>query len=54
MLNDSRNEESKFDTEKWYIIDSQTAKDNTAKTILSKFEIETIKSSLCNYSDANI
>ena len=27
LLNDSSNEESKFDTENWYVIDSQTTKD---------------------------
>ena len=27
LLNDSSNEESKFGTKKWYVIDSQTAKD---------------------------
>ena len=26
LLNDSSNEESKFATKKWYVIDSQTAK----------------------------
>ena len=27
LLNDSSNEESKFPTKKWYVIDSQTAKE---------------------------
>ena len=27
LLNDSSNEESKFATTKWYVIDNQTAKD---------------------------
>ena len=26
LLNDSSNQESKFGTKKWYVIDSQTAK----------------------------
>ena len=34
LLNDSSNEESKFDTKKWYVIDSQTTKINTSKAIL--------------------
>ena len=52
LLNNSSNEESKLATKKWYVIDSQTTKDiyNQGDTI--KFEIETIKSSLCDYSDA--
>ena len=47
LLNDSSNEESKFITKKWHVIDSQTTKD-------IKFETEIIKSSLCDYSDAFI
>ena len=27
LLNDSSNEESKFATKKWYVVDSQTAED---------------------------
>ena len=52
LLNNSSNEESKLATKKWYVIDSQTTKDiyNQGDTI--KFEIETIKSSLCDYSGA--
>ena len=46
LLNDSSNEESKFATKKCYVIDKQGG------TI--KFETETIKSSLCDYSDAFI
>ena len=34
LLNDSSNEESKFATKKWYVIDSETQKANTSKAIL--------------------
>ena len=51
LLNDSRNEESKFATKKWYVIDSQTAKDKYSQNNSIKFETESIKSSLCDYSD---
>ena len=52
LLNNSSNEESELAAKKWYVIDSQTTKDiyNQGDTI--KFEIETIKSSLYDYSDA--
>ena len=52
MLNDSSNEESKFATKKWYVIDSQTTKGKYKQGDTIKFERETIKSSLCDYSDA--
>ena len=54
MLTDSSNEQSKFATKKWYIIDSQTAKDKYNQNNSIKFATENIKSSLCNYSDAFI
>ena len=54
MLNDSSNEESKFATKKWYVIDSQTAKDKYNQSNSIKFESESIRSSLCDYSDAFI
>ena len=54
LLNDSSNEESKFATKKWYVIDSQTTKGKYKQGDTIKFETETIKSSLCNYSDAFI
>ena len=41
LLNDSSNEESKFVTKKWYVIDSQTTKYKQSSAI--KFETETIK-----------
>ena len=43
-----------FATKKWYVIDSQTAKGKYKQGDSIKFETETIKSSLCNYSDAFI
>ena len=54
LLNDSSNEESKFATKKWYIIDSQTTKGKYKQGDVIKFETETIKSSLYDYSDAFI
>ena len=54
LLSDSSNEESKFATKKWYVIDSQTTKGKYKQGDTSKFETETIKSSLCDYSDAFI
>ena len=54
MLNDSSNEESKFATKKWYVIDSQTTKGKYKQGDTIKFETETIKSNLCGYSDAFI
>ena len=54
LLNDSSNEESKFATKKWYVIDSQTTKGKYKQGDTIKFETETIKSSLGDYSDAFI
>ena len=54
LLSDSSNEESKFATKKWYVIDSQTTKGKYKQGDTIKFETETIKSSLCDYSDAFI
>ena len=50
LLNDSNNEESKFTTKKWYVIDSQTAKGKYNQINSIKFETESIESSLCDYS----
>ena len=54
LLNDSSNEESKFATKKWSVIDSQTTKGKYKQGTTIKFERKTIKSSLCDYSDAFI
>ena len=51
LLNDLSNEESKLATKKWYVIDSQTTKGKYKQGDTIKFETETIKSSLCDYSD---
>ena len=54
LLNDLSNEESKFAKKKWYVIDSQTAKDKYNQSNSIKSETESIKSSLCYYSGAII
>ena len=54
FLNDSSNEESKFATKKCYVIDSQTTKGKYKQGDTINFETETIKSSLCDFSDAFI
>ena len=54
LLNDSSNEESKFATKKWYVIDRQATKFKHKQGDTIKFEAETIKSSLLDYSDAFI
>ena len=54
LLIDSRNEGSIFATKKWYVIDSQTAKGKYNQNNSINFETESIKSSLCDYSDAFI
>ena len=51
LLNDSSNEESKFVTKKWYVIDSQTIKGKYKQGNSIQFETEIIKSSLCDCSD---
>ena len=53
MLNDSDNEKSKFETKKWYIIDSQS-KANYLNIDPIKCLAKSIESSLCRYSDAYI
>ena len=52
LLNDSSSEESKFATKKWYVIDIQKTKGKSKQSDTIKFETETIKSSLYDYSDA--
>ena len=54
LLNNSRNEESKFATKKWYVIDIQTKNGKYKQGDVIKFETETIKSGLCDYSNAFI
>ena len=43
LLNYSSNEESKFATKKWYVIDSQITKGKYKQGDTIKFETETIK-----------
>ena len=54
FLNDSSNKEFKFATKKRCVRDSQTANDKYNQNNSIKFEKESIKSSLCDYSAAFI
>ena len=54
LLNDSSNTELKCSTKKWYVIESQAAKGKHKQGDTIKFETDTIKSILCDYSDAFI
>ena len=54
LLNDSSNEESKFAPKNWYVIDSEITIGQYKQGDTIKFETETIKSRLCEYSDAFI
>ena len=53
LWNSSDNENSKFATKKWYIIDSES-NGNYSKDEEIKFLTRSIESSLCDYSDAYI
>ena len=53
LLNSSDNENSKFATKEWYVIDSES-KDNYSHLDLIKCLTKSIESSLCDYSDAYI
>ena len=53
LLNVSDNENSKFATKKWYIIDNES-KGNYSHENLIKFLTKSIESSLFDYSDAHI
>ena len=53
LSNDSDNENSKFATRKWYVIDSGS-NGNYSKDDEIKFLTRSIESSLCDYSDAYI
>ena len=54
VIIDLSDEEPKFATKKWNVIDSQTTKVKYKQGDTIKFETGTIKSSLCDYSDAFI
>ena len=53
LLNGSDNENSKFATKKWYVIDSES-KGNYSQDDPIKFLTKSLESSLCDYSDAYI
>ena len=53
LLNGSDNENSKFATKKWYVIDSES-KGKYSHHDPIKFLTKSIESSLCDYSDAYI
>ena len=53
LLNSSDNDNSKFATKKWYIIDSES-NGNYSQNDEIKFLTRSIESSLCDYSDAYI
>ena len=53
MLNSSENENSKFTTKKWYVIDIES-KGNYSHHDPVKFLRKSIESSLCDYFDAYI
>ena len=53
LLNGSDNDNSKFATKKWYIIDSES-NGNYSHDDEIKFLTRSIESSLCDYSDAYI
>ena len=54
LLNDSSNDESKFATKNDMPSNSETAKNKYNQNSSIKFETESIKSSLCDYSDVFI
>ena len=54
LLNDSSNDESKFATKNDMPLNSETAKNKYNQNSSIKFETESIKSSLCDYSDVFI
>ena len=53
LLNGSDNDNSKFSTKRWYIIDSES-KSNYSQGDERKFLTRSIESSLCDYSDTYI
>ena len=53
LLNGSDNENSKFATKKWYVIDSES-KGNYSHENPIKFLTNSLESSLCDYSDAYV
>ena len=53
LLNGSDNENSKFATRKWYIIDSESNGNYSHQNPIT-FSTKSIESSLCDYSDVYI
>ena len=53
LLNGSDNENSKFATKKWYIIDNESEGNYSHENPI-KFLTSSLESSLCDYSDAYI
>ena len=53
LLNGSDNENSKFATKKWYVIDSESKGNYSDKNEI-KFLTSSLESNLCDYSDAYI
>ena len=53
LLNNTDNENSKFATKKWYVIDSES-KGNYSDENEIKFLTSSLESNLCDYSDAYI
>ena len=53
LLNGSDNENSKFATKKWYIIDNESNGNYSHENTI-KFLTKSTESSLCDYSDAYI
>ena len=53
LLNGSDNENSKFATKKWYVIDSES-KGNYSHENPIKFLTSSLESSLCDYSGAYV
>ena len=53
LLDDTGNENTKFVTKKWYVIDNES-KGNYSSTSSIKFQINSLQTSLCDYSDAYI
>ena len=54
LLNDPSSEQSRLATKKWYVIGIRTTKVKYKQGNTIKFETETIKSNLCDYSDVFI
>ena len=50
LLNSTNNENSKFATKKWHVIDSES-KGNYSSDNRIKFLTSSLESSLCDYSD---